>query len=71
LKSIVAQHDNLATKRIFGVRVRLRFFFSFRLNKKKPAIFLQINSRRNSKNFDINFIMIIPSESILIFNWNR
>jgi len=36
LKSIVAQHENLAAKGIFGVRVPLRFFFSFRLNKNNP-----------------------------------
>jgi len=39
LKSIVAQHENLATKDIFGVRVLLRFFFSFRLNKNNPRDF--------------------------------
>jgi len=33
LKSIVAQHENLAAKVILSVRVSLRFFFSFRLNK--------------------------------------
>jgi len=36
---IVAQQKNLAAKGIFGVRVPLRFFFSFRLNKNNPAIF--------------------------------
>jgi len=36
LKSIVAQHENLAVTRIFGVRVPLRFFFSFHLNKNNP-----------------------------------
>ena len=39
LKLIVAQHENLATKGIFGVRVPLRFFFSFRLNKNNPRDF--------------------------------
>jgi len=33
------QHENMAAKGIFGVRVPLRFFFSFRLNKNNPAIF--------------------------------
>jgi len=39
LKSKVAQHDNLAAKGIFGVRVPLRFFFSFRLNKNNTRDF--------------------------------
>jgi len=32
---------------------------------------LQISSWINSKDFDIQFVIIIPSESILILNWNR
>jgi len=36
LNSIVAQQDNLAANGIFGVRVPLRFFISFRLNKNNP-----------------------------------
>jgi len=36
LKSIVAQHENLAANGIFGVRVLLRLFISFRLNKNNP-----------------------------------
>jgi len=63
---MVAQHDNLAAKGIFGVRVPLRLFFSFRLNKNNPRDFLHINSWINSENFDIKFIIINPSESILI-----
>ena len=39
LKSTVAQHENLAAKGIIGVRVPLRFFFSFRLNKNNPRDF--------------------------------
>jgi len=39
LKSIVAQHENLAAKGIFGVRAPLRFFFSFRLNTNNPRGF--------------------------------
>ena len=39
LKSIVAQHENLATKGIFGVRVPLQFVFSFRLNQYNPRDF--------------------------------
>jgi len=39
LKSIVAQHENLAAKDIFGIRVPLRIFFSFRLNKNNPRDF--------------------------------
>jgi len=39
LKSIVAQHENLAAKGIFGVRVPLRLFFSFRSNKNNPRDF--------------------------------
>ena len=39
LKSIVAQHENLAAKGIFGVRVPLQFFISFRLNKNNPRDF--------------------------------
>ena len=69
LKSIVAQHENLAAKGIFGVRVPLKFCFSFRLNKNDPAIFSQINSWTNSEDFNIKFIIITPSESILIFRW--
>ena len=69
LKSIVAQPENLAAKGIFVVRAPLRFFYSFRLNKKNPAIFSQINSWTNSKDFDIKFVVITPSKSILIFSW--
>jgi len=36
LKSIVAQHENLAATRILDVGVPLRFFISFRLNKNNP-----------------------------------
>ena len=36
LKSTVAQNKNLAAKGVFGIRVPLRFFFSFRLNKNNP-----------------------------------
>ena len=68
LKSIVAQYENLAAKGIFGVRVPQRFFFSFRLTKITRAIFLQINSSINSEDFDIKFIIITPSESILIYS---
>jgi len=68
LKSIVAQHENLAAKDIFGVGVPLQFFVSFRLNKNNPAIFSQINSSTNSKDFDIKVVIITPSESILILN---
>jgi len=39
LKSIVAQHENLAAKDIFGIRVPLRIFFSFRSNKNNPRNF--------------------------------
>jgi len=39
--------------------------------KITSAIFLQINSWRNSKDFDIKFVIITPSESILRLNWNR
>ena len=39
LKSIVPQQENLATKGIFGVRVPLQFFISFRLNKNNPRDF--------------------------------
>jgi len=39
LKSTVTQNENLAAKGVFGVRVPLRFFFSFRLNKKNPRVF--------------------------------
>jgi len=60
LKSIVAQHENLAATRIFGVRVPLRFFFSFRLNKNNPRDFLQIISWINSKDFYIKFFVITP-----------
>jgi len=69
LKPIVAQHDNLAGKGIFGVRVPLRFFFSFRLKKDNPRDFFQINSWVNSKDFDIKFVVITPSESISNFSW--
>jgi len=36
MKSTVAQNENLAAKGVFGVRVPLQFFFSFRLNKNNP-----------------------------------
>ena len=36
LNSIVAQHENLAANGVFGVRVPLRLFISFRLNKNNP-----------------------------------
>jgi len=39
LTSIVEQHENLAAKGIFGVRVPLPFFISFRLNKNNPRDF--------------------------------
>jgi len=39
LKSIVAQHENQTATCIFGVRVPLRFFFSFRLNNNNPRDF--------------------------------
>jgi len=39
LKSIVAQHENLAAKGIFGVRVPLQFYISFPLNKNNPRDF--------------------------------
>jgi len=68
LKSMVAHHENLAAKGIFGVRVPLRFLFSFRLNKNNPHDVLQINRWKNSKDFDIKFIIITPSESISILN---
>jgi len=35
----IAQHENLAAKGIFGVRVPLPFFFSFRSNKNNPHDF--------------------------------
>jgi len=35
----VAQHENLAAKDIFGIRVPLRIFFSFRSNKNNPRNF--------------------------------
>ena len=66
MKAIVAQHENLAAKHIFGVRVPLQFFVSFHLNKNNPEICFQINSWINSEDFDIKFIIITPSESILI-----
>jgi len=71
LKLIVAQHENLAAKGILCVRVSLLFGFLFRLNKNNTVIFLQINSSRNSKDFDIKFVIITLSESILILNGNR
>jgi len=40
LKAIVEQQENLVAKGIFGVRVPLQFFFSFRLNKNNPRDFL-------------------------------
>ena len=39
MKSTVAQNENLAAKGVFGVRVPLRFFFSFRSNKNNPHDF--------------------------------
>jgi len=66
MKAIVEQHENLTAKGIFGVRVPLRFFFSFRLNKNHLRDFLQINSWINSEDFDIKFIIVTPSESIFI-----
>ena len=39
LKSTVAQNENLAAKGVFGVRVPLRFFSSFRLNRNNPSDF--------------------------------
>jgi len=39
LKSILTQHENLPAKGIFGVRVPLQLFFSFRLNKSNPRDF--------------------------------
>jgi len=39
LKSIVAQHENLAAKGILGVTVSLRFIFSFPLNNNNPRNF--------------------------------
>ena len=68
LKAIVEQHENLAAKGIFGVRVPLRFFISFRLNKNNPAIFSQINSSINSKDCDMKFVILTPSESTSILN---
>ena len=70
------KHHHRATREFgsekhFGVRVPLRFFFSFRLNENNPRDFLQINSSINSKDFDIKFVIITSSESILILNWNR
>jgi len=35
------------------------------------TILSQINSSINSEDFDIKFVIITPSESILILNWNR
>ena len=61
--------ENLAATCFFGVRVPLRFFFSFRLNKNKPRNFLKINSWINSKDFYIKFVSITLSESILIVSW--
>jgi len=69
MKAIVEQHENLTAKGIFGVRVPLRFFFSFRLNKNNLRDFLQINSWINSEDFDIKFIIVTPSESIFICSW--
>jgi len=37
-------------------------------SKITPAIFSQINSSIHSKDFDIKFVIISPSESILILN---
>jgi len=68
LKSIVAQHENLAAKGIFGVGVSLRFFFSFRLSKNNTRDFSQVNNWTNSEDFDIKFVIITPSENILILN---
>jgi len=69
LKSIVAQHENLAAKGIFGVRAPLRFFCSFRLNKDNTRNFFTDNSWTNFEDFDIKVIIITPSESILSFSW--
>jgi len=43
------------------------FFSHFVSTKITPVIFLQINSWINSINFYIKFVVITPSESILIF----
>ena len=69
MKSIVEQHENPAAKGMFGVRVPLQFFISFRLSKNNTRHFLQINSSINSKDFYTKFVVTIPSESILIFGW--
>ena len=69
-KWIVAQHENLAAKGILCVRVSLRFSFSFRWNKTNPAIFSQINSSINSKDFDIQFVIITSSRKYLNFSLN-
>jgi len=39
MKTIVAQHENLAAKGILDVRVSLQFFFSFCLSKKNSRDF--------------------------------
>ena len=61
--------ENLAATCFFGVRVPLRFFFSFRLNKNNPRNFLKINSWINYKDFYVKFVSITLSESILIVSW--
>jgi len=40
VSTTIAQHENLAAKGIFGARVPLPFFFSFRSIKNDPRDFL-------------------------------
>jgi len=58
-----------AQQRAFLVLEYLCDFFShFVQTNITPAILLQINNWINSEDFDIQFIIITPSESILILN---
>jgi len=71
LKSILAQHENLAAKGIFVLEHLCHFSTHFIQTKIAPAIFSKINSSTNYEDFNINIVMITLSESILILNWNR
>jgi len=71
LNSIVAQHENLAANGVFGVRVPLRLFISFRLNKNNPRDLFTNQSFDQFQRFWKKNCYYNPSESILILNWIR